>query len=124
MDKRRSRGRNNRKREKRFNYAILFKTAIIICIVFIAVFFSLLNIGNTNIINNVYINDISVSSLSTEEAKEKVNSTIKEKLDKEILIKFEDYETTILPAEIDYTYDVPSALEKAYSIGRKGNILT
>lgn len=124
MDKRRSRGRNNRKKEKKFNWTIVIKITLLLCIIFIATFFSLLNIGSSNIINNVYINGISVSSLSTEEARNKLEPILKEKLEKEISIKFEDYETSILPAEINFSYDLAPALEKAYGLGRTGNILT
>lgn len=124
MDKRHSRSRKNRKREKRFNWSIVIKAALVICIVALATFFSLLNMGSSNIINNVYINGVPVSALSTEEARNKLEPILQEKLEKEISVKFEDYETTILPAEINYSYDLSSALEKAYGLGRTGNILT
>ena len=124
MDKRRSRSRNKRKKEKKFNCTIVVKISLVFGLLFLATFFSILNMGSTNIINNVYINGISVSSLSTEEARNKLEPLLKEKLDKEISIKFEDYETTILPAEIDYSYNISSALEEAYGLGRTGNIIT
>ncbi len=124
MDKRRSRSRNKRKKEKKFNWTIVVKISLVFGLLFLATFFSILNMGSTNIINNVYINGISVSSLSTEEARNKLEPLLKEKLDKEISIKFEDYETTILPAEIDYSYNISSALEEAYGLGRTGNIIT
>lgn len=124
MDKRRSRSRINRKREKKFNWSIIFKVSILLCIVFLATFFSILNLGSTKIINNVYINGVSVSSLSTEEAKKKLEPFLQEQLEKEISIKFKDYKTTILPAEINFSYDVATALEEAYGLGRTGNILS
>ena len=125
MDKRRFRNRNNkRKKEKKFNWSLVVKISILLCIIFLATFFSILNMGNSNIINNVYINGISVASLSTEEARNKLEPIFAEQLEKEIPIKFEDYESSILPAEIDFSYDLSTALEEAYSIGRTGNILT
>ena len=125
MDKRRFRNRNNkRKKERKFNWPLVVKIAILLCIVFLATFFSILNMGNTNIINNVYINGISVSSLTTEEARNKLEPILAEQLEKEIPIKTEGYEASILPAEIDFSYDLATALEEAYSIGRTGNILT
>lgn len=124
MDKRRSRSRNNRKREKKFNWSVIIKITILMCIIFLATFFSLLNIGSSHIINNVYINDVSVSSLSIEEARNKLEPILQEKLEKEISIKFEDYESSILPAEITFEYNLTPALEEAYSLGRTGNILT
>ena len=124
MDKRRSRNRMNRKREKKFNWTTVVKITLILGVILLATFFSLLNIGSSNILNNVYINGIAVSSLSTEEARNKIQPLLDEKLNKEITIKFEDYETTILPEEIDFSYDLSSALEQAYGIGRTGNIIT
>ncbi|MCI8273062.1 MAG: hypothetical protein HFJ55_03140 [Clostridia bacterium] len=124
MDKRRTRSRSNRRREKRFNWTILAKITLIIGFVFLATFFSLLNMGNSNIINNVYINGIPVSTLSTEDAKNKLEKVTKEKLEKEISIKFDGYEASILPAEIDFSYDLSSAIEEAYGLGRTGNIVT
>lgn len=124
MDKRRSRSHKNRKREKKFNWVIVANIAVVLCLIFLATFFSILNIGSTNILNNVYINGISVGSLSKEEAREKLETTMEEKLAKEISIKFEDYETTFLPAEINFEYNLASALDEAYSVGRTGNILT
>ena len=124
MDKRRSRTRNNRKKEKQFDWNILLTGSILICIVLLSTFFAILNIGSSSIINNVYINDISVSALSTEDAKQKLNSVIEEDLKHELSISFEDYETTLLPAEINFSYNTSIALEQAYAIGRTGNILT
>lgn len=124
MDKRRLRARNNRKKLKSFNLSIIFKIAIILCIVLLATFFSLLNIGSSSIINNVYINGISVSALSREDAKAKVEAELNKRLENTITLKFADYETSIQPAEINSSYEISSALEKAYSLGRTGNILT
>ena len=124
MDKRRSRGRGNRKKEKKFNWTIVAKIALGFGVVFLATFFSILNLGNSNIMNNIYINGISVSALSTQEAREKIEPLLEEQLSKEISIKFEEYETSILPAEINFSYDLAPALEEAYGIGRTGNIIT
>lgn len=124
MDKRRSRSRKNRKKEKKFNWTLVAQISAIFCIIFLATFFSILNMGNSRIINNIYINGISVSSLSTEEARNKLEPLLEEQLSKEISIKFGDYETSLLPAEIDFNYDLAPALEEAYGIGRTGNILT
>lgn len=124
MDKRRSRIHNRRRREKKFNWTTILKISIAMCIVFLATFFSILNMGSTNIINNIYINDISVSTLSTEEARNKIEPIIEEQLEQSISMKFEDYEYNILPAEIDFSYDISTALEKAYGLGRTGNIIT
>lgn len=124
MANRRGRSRNKPKKDKKISWSFIAKFAIILCILFLATIFSILNMGSTKIINNVYINDISVSALSNDEARTKLQDTFNEQLSKEIKVKFEDYEAVILPAEINYSYDISSALEEAYSVGRTGNIIT
>lgn len=116
--------KRNNKRNKVISFVPVIIAAIIIAFLFLLTFLSLMNIGNRKIINNVYINGISVSSLSTNEAKEKLEKEFENNLSQEISINFENYTTTFLPAEINFSYDIPSSLEKAYSIGRTGNILT
>lgn len=123
MNKRRNRGRNHSKNKKE-NYIYIISIAIIVLFLFLLTFLSLLNMGNSKILHNIYINNISISSLSPNDAKEKLNSELNAKLSEPIKITFEDYSIDFLPAEIDFSYDTSSALEKAYSIGRTGNIFT
>lgn len=121
MNKRRTRGRRHPPKEK---YIYIISIALIILFLFLLTFLSLLNIGNSKILHNIYINNISVSSLSQTDAKEKLNSELNTKLSKTIKLTFEDYSIDFLPAEIDFSYDTSSTIEKAYSIGRTGNIFT
>lgn len=121
MNKRRNRSRNHPKTHKKSDIYII---PVILIILFLLTFLSLLNIGNSKILHNIYINNISVSSLSTNDAKEKLNSELDTKLSTPIKLIFEDYSVEFLPAEIDFSYDTSTALEKAYSIGRAGNIFT
>ncbi len=121
MNKRRTRGRKHPPKEK---YIYIIPIALIILFLFLLTFLSLLNIGNSKILHNIYINNISVSSLSQTDAKEKLNSELNTKLSKTIKLTFEDYSIDFLPAEIDFSYDTSSTIEKAYSIGRTGNIFT
>lgn len=123
MNKRRSRIRNHKKTEK-INFIYLIPLIVIIILLFLLTFLSLLNIGNTRILHNVFINGISVSSLSSIEAKEKLNNSLNDTLTKPIKLTFEDYSINFLPAEIDFCYDTSNALEVAYGIGRTGNIFT
>lgn len=123
MSKRRSRGRNHEK-IKKVNFIYVISILIVLLILFFLTFLSLLNMGNSKILHNIYINNISISSLSPNDAKEKINSELNKKLTKPIKITFENYSIDFLPAEIDFHYDTSSALEKAYSIGRTGNIFT
>lgn len=89
----------------------------------ISTIFALININNTNIVSGVKIEGIDVSGLSREEAKEKIDSIYNEKKQKDILLKYEDYDATINPELIDANYDTDSAIEDAMDIGKSSNII-
>lgn len=113
---------------KKKNHSVL-KLCLIgasILILFLIIFstiFALLNLNNDKIISGVFIKGVNVSNLSKEEAKTLVQDFITPKLTENILIKHDDYETTITPEQVDCNFDVDQAIELAYSIGRSGNLL-
>ena len=103
---------------------ILISISIIVVLALIFSFvFSLININNKNIISGVSIEGIDVSGLSKEETKEKLEKLYKEKLEKEISVKYEDFESEINPVLLETTYKIDEAVEKALSVGRDSNIL-
>jgi vancomycin resistance protein YoaR len=97
---------------------------VIITIIIISVIFALININNEKIFNNVSIMGIDVSNLTQEEAKKAVNDVVNSKLNEDLVLKKDDYETSINANQINATFDVEAAVNKAYNIGRDGNILT
>lgn len=97
---------------------------VIITIIIISVIFALININNEKIFNNVSIMGIDVSNLTQEEAKKAVNDVVDSKLNEDLVLKKDDYETSINANQINATFDVEAAVNKAYNIGRDGNILT
>lgn len=123
MSNRRNRGRNSKKIKKVALIPIVI-ALVVVLFFFLFIFLSLFNMGNSKIMKNVYINDVLVGSLTTEEAREKLNNELEETLSNEISLEFGEYKTSFLPAEIQLSYDIPSALEKAYGVGRTGNIIT
>lgn len=123
MNKRRNRGRSHSKIRKKTNIYLIPLTLLILFL-FLLTFLSLLNMGNSKILRNIYINNIPVSYLSQIDAKEKLNSEFDAELSKPIKLIFKDYSVEFLPAEIDFSYDTSSVIEKAYGIGRTGNIFT
>ncbi|MBQ2937567.1 MAG: VanW family protein [Clostridia bacterium] len=101
---------------------------IITCVIFIvalifSTIFALMNINNNNIVSGVKIEGIDVSGLTQEEAKSKINIIYEEKKQKDIKLKYEDYETTINPELLETTYDIDGAIEEAISIGKNNNII-
>lgn len=102
--------------------------AIIVCIIFIigiifSTIFAILNINNSNIVSGVKIEGIDVSGLSRDEAKSKIELMYNEKKQKDILLKYEDYDATINPELLETNYDIESAIEDAISVGKDSNII-
>lgn len=95
---------------------------IIIFAIFCSTIFALVNINNEKIISGVSISGIDVSGLSREEAKAKMEDIYQEKKEKEVGIKYEEYETTLNPTLMEVNYDVDTAVEEAYLLGKGDNI--
>lgn len=89
----------------------------------ISTIFSLININNKNIINGVKIQGIDISGKSREDAKSAIEAVYNEKIKKDILLKYDDYETTVNPELLETKYDIDNAIEKAYNVGRDSNII-
>lgn len=102
--------------------------AIIVCIIFIigiifSTIFAILNINNSNIVSGVKIEGIDVSGLSRDEAKSKIELMYNEKKQKDILLKYEDYDATINSELLETNYDIEGAIEEAISVGKDSNII-
>lgn len=103
-------------------------TSIIIIVAFILItlyctIFALLNINNTKIISGVKINNIDISNLTQEESKEKVQKLIDEKKKENIKLQKDDFENDLSVEQLEVNYEVDSAIEQAYNIGRSNNII-
>lgn len=95
---------------------------LIAIILLLSTIFSLLNINSTRITSGIKINQIDVSKLYKEEAKQKISEIIEEKIDKDINITAKDFEYQIKLSQIEVNYDIDTAIEEAYGIGRNSNI--
>ncbi len=93
-------------------------------IVIISTSFAILNMSNQNIINNVSVKNVSISNLSKEDAVDRLTEMANKELVAEINLKYgEDYNVTLKPEQIEFQYRINDSVEKAFSLGRKGNIL-
>lgn len=99
-----------------------YKTLItILCVfIFLYIVFVISCANTTNIFSKIYINDINVSNTTINEAKEKVSSELT--CPKSLHLTYEDYEITMLPSEIDFSFDINSTVQEAYLIGRSNNV--
>lgn len=107
-------------------YMPLILVAILI-LLFICIFstaFALANINSNKIVSGVSVNGIDVSGLTLDEATKKLNDEFSKKLTSSLTLNCGDYTSELIPSEdIDASYDVSLAVQKAYSIGRSGNIV-
>lgn len=97
---------------------------IILIIMIFSVIFAILNINNNNILNGVKIEGIDVSGLSREEAKAKIETVYNAKKEEDIILKYNDFETTISQDILETNYDLDKAVNEAISLGKDGNIIT
>ena len=97
---------------------------IILVIMIFSVIFAILNINNNNILNGVKIEGIDVSGLSREEAKTKIETVYNAKKEEDIILKYNDFETTISQDILETNYDLDKAVNEANSLGKDGNIIT
>ena len=74
------------------------------------------------IIKGVSVDGIDVSGLTKEEATEKLNATVEERLSKNVTLKYETYETTISPEQIEAKFDIESIVNEAMQLGKGGKI--
>ena len=103
-------------------FGILVFIAIIILIIAFGIF-TVYNANNDNIVSGVSIKSVDVSNLSKNQAKEKISSYINENLPENIALKHNDYETSIPLSSLNLSFDIDSAVDSAYSIGKNETIL-
>lgn len=96
----------------------------LLLILFMCTGFALFNIGNNKIIKKVSVKGIDLSGLTKEEAENKINEKIQEKLDTDITLKLQEFEQTIKLSQLETSYDIKKAVEDAYNVGRRGNIFS
>lgn len=111
---------NNKKRM----VALICIGTITVLMLLISTIFALINLNNTKIISGITVNGIDISNLSKEDAIKKISEQANQKLERDILIKADDFEYTLKLSEIEANYKIDKAVEEAYAIGRNGNIFS
>lgn len=115
---------DNKENKKKSLIPIVIVSILIAILLIFSVIFSLININNENILNNVSIMGIDVSNMSIEEAKEAISEVINSKLEEDLTLKIDDYETSMNANQISANFDIETAVSEAFNIGRDGNIIT
>lgn len=99
----------------------LFIFAILVGI--LSTVFALLNRDNETIFSGISVQGIDVSNLTIDEAKKKVSSIIGNHISEEISLQHNDFQTVILPEQFGVSFDVDSAVEQAYYIGKSDSLI-
>ena len=99
---------------------LLILVISIILIVFLG--FTAYNFLNINIVSGVSIKGYDMSNLSKADAKYQLKSLLSDRLPDEIQLKHGDFTSTISLSQMDAEFDIKSAIDTAYEIGRQGNI--
>lgn len=114
---------NSEKKSNISTFALLSITLVFI-IALLAIGFSIFSISKSNnntIISGITIKDIDVSELTTEQAKEKIETYINNNLPENIQLKHNDFETSIPMASLEIKFDTDEAIDKAIHFGKNGN---
>ena len=96
---------------------------LLVLLIIFSTVFALININNSKIMKGVFINEIEMSGMSQEEAKSKIEALANEKMAKEMNVTYQEYSSTINATVLELNYDINAAIEKAASIGRRGNLI-
>ena len=109
------------KKSKTKIFLLILVTLIVILAMFSTIF-ALINIGNTKIMKGTTIGKIDVSNLTKEEAKTLLEEVYSAKMQSQIYLEHGEYETSITYEALEVKFQIEKAIEKAYNIGRNGNI--
>lgn len=110
------------KKGKTWTKLLVIITVILVVGILFSTIFALININNSKILSGISIEGIEVSGLSKEEAIAKINILYQEKKEKEINLKYQDYEASLNPSIIEVNYEIEKAVEDALLIGEGDNI--
>ena len=112
------------KRVKKISLLTIGSIVIILFILFVLLMiFSIINNNDIKIKKGVSIEGIDVSELTKEEAKIKIQKELLNNLGTEISFQYGEDLYPIALEQINVKYDLDSAVEKAYSVGRSGTLI-
>ena len=111
----------NKKKKRR----IIISTAavLVICISLFSTMFAFSNQDNDKILDNISVKNIDVEKKDSEEAKNLLNEKLGMELSKDMTLVQGDYSIAFNPSVIGFVYDLDDAVQRAYDVGRDGNIV-
>ena len=115
-------GNNKPKNKKKWIIPLVIIIVTILAVIF-CTGFAIINAKSNKILKNISVMGIDISELTKEQAKQKINDKLSEKLTTEIVFKHNEQIFTLIPKQIEISYDVEDVVNKAYSIGRDKNLI-
>ena len=113
----------NPKNRKKILIVVCIAIILMVVLLIFSVCFAMIHATRDTIARGVSIKNVDVSNLTYNEAKEKLEEAFDVAIGVNINLKYEDFSYVIAPADISLSYELNSALEEAYNIGRSGNII-
>lgn len=115
--------KTDKQEKKRISHIFGIVLVLIILLTTILTGFALLNLYNNKIIKGVMVENISLEGLTIDEAIQLLNDKLNNNSEREILLSADGQEYSIMPAQIDVSYNIDEIVNQAYNIGRTGNII-
>lgn len=117
---------NNKKdgKKRKILIALLIFVLLLLVGTICSTIFSLINMNTNKIINHVSINNIDISGNTKEEALEKLQNQLNDSENNKAILKHGDITKEISIADINGKFDIETAVESAYEIGRDKDVLS
>ena len=105
-------------------YFLIFIAALFLILFLLLAGFTIYNLNNSKVIaKGVSIYGIDVSGKTKDDAINSLTATFNKLQSSDIKLVTKDYETALNPSEINLKFDVNSAVNYAFSVGKSGKIL-
>ncbi len=114
---------NNNKSTGAITKVVLIILSLLVIVFLAFSIFTIYNTTSSKIANGVFVKGVNVSGLTKESAKNAIETFINEHSSDEIVLKHNDFESSISLEQINASFDIDSAIEQAYNINRNGNFL-
>ena len=114
--------KNKKNPKKKVKKIIISIIIVAIIMLLFSTVFALTNINNEKIISGITIEGVEVSGLTKEEAISKLETLYSEKIGKNIMLQYQDFNSELNPTLMEVNYDIEKAVNEAYSLGRNRNI--
>jgi len=110
-------------RQKNKNIMIISLLVFILLMLAVASQFIYAMLKNDNVYSGVFVDNVSIGGLTESELKELLEKEYTETTGNiEVTLKTENQSHTFKFSDIDVSYNIPEVVDKAFSVGRDGNI--